>query len=197
MSDYIHNDHDKSYKYVLQDQRVYHQALRSGKARVSYGRIMLLGPAAVGKTSLRHGFMNEPLPDKANSTVLAHARPVKYCWVRSGRHSVCYWAEMSEEDEISENLQLFHQYRTSLTDVERYSCRDSVVDESRHEVVRSEVTAHEAVITSRLISSKKIEDDEVFFHLWDCGGQPIFLDLLPAFLPNSIPNVYHSLPSSA
>ena len=182
MSDYIHNDHDKSYKYVLQDQRVYHQALRSGKARVSYGRIMLLGPAAVGKTSLRHGFMNEPLPDKANSTVLAHTRPVKHYWVKSGRHSICYWAEMSEEDEISENLQLFHQYRTSLTDVERYSCRDSVVDESRHEVVHSEVTAHEAVITSRLISSKKIEDDEVFFHLWDCGGQPIFLDILPAFL---------------
>ena len=140
---------------------------------------MLLGPAAVGKTSLRHGLMNERLPDKANSTVLAHTRPVKHYWVKSGRHSVCYWAGMSEEDEILENLQLFHQYRTSLTDVEKYN---RVVDESRHEVVHSEVTAHEAVITSRLISSKKIEDDEVFFHLWDCGGQPIFLDLLPAFL---------------
>ena len=75
------------------------------------------GTSCSGKTSLRHGFMNEPLPDKANSTVLAHTRPVKHYWVKSGRHSVCYWAEMSEEDEISENLQLFHQYRTSLTDV--------------------------------------------------------------------------------
>ena len=140
---------------------------------------MLLGPAAVGKTSLRHGFMNERLPDKANSTVLAHTRPVKYCWVRSGRHSVCYWSEMSEEDEISENLRLFHQYRTSLTDAKKY---DSVVDERRHRVVHSDVAKHEAVITSRLISTKKIEDDEIFFHLWDCGGQPIFLDLLPAFL---------------
>ena len=139
---------------------------------------MLLGPAAVGKTSLRHGFMNEPLPDKANSTVLAHTRPVKHYWVKSGRH-LCSWAEMSEEDEISENLQLFHQYRTSLTDVEKY---DSVVNESRHKVVHSDVAKHEALITSRLINTKKIEDDEVFFHLWDCGGQPIFLDLLPAFL---------------
>ena len=148
---------------------------------MSYGRIMLLGPAAVGKTSLRHGLMNEPLPDKANSTVLAHTRPVKYYWVKSGKHSVCYWAEMSKEDEISENLQLFHQYRTSLTDEEKYSWV-SVVGESRHKVVHSEVTAHETVIMSRLMSSEKIKDDEVLFHLWDCGGQPIFLDLLPAFL---------------
>ena len=28
----------------------------------------------------------------------------------------------------------------------------------------------------------RLKDDEVLFHLWDCGGQPIFLDLLPAFL---------------
>ena len=144
---------------------------------MSYGRIMFLGPAAVGKTSLRHGLMNEPLPDKANSTILAHTRPVKYYWVKSGERSVCYWAEMSKDDEISENLQLFHQCRTNLTDVEKYS-NDSVIDESRH----SEVTAYEAEIISRLMSSKKIEDDEVLFHLWDCGGQPIFLDILPAFL---------------
>ena len=143
---------------------------------MSYGRIMFLGPAAVGKTSLRHGLMNEPLPDKANSTVLAHTRPVKYYWVKSSEHSVCYWAEMSKEDEISENLQLFHQYQTSLTVEKKYG------SESRHKVVHSEVTAHEEVIMSRLMSSKKIEDDEVLFHLWDCGGQPIFLDLLPAFL---------------
>ena len=130
---------------------------------------MFLGPAAVGKTSLRHGLMNEPLPDKANSTVLAHTRPVKYYWVKSGGHSVCYWAEVSEEDEISENLQLFHQYRTSLTDEEKYS------SESFHKVVHSEVTAHEAVIMSRLMSSEKIKDDEVLFHLWDCGGQPVLL----------------------
>ena len=128
---------------------------------MSHGRIMLLGPAAVGKTSLRHGLMNEPLPDKANSTVLAYTRPVKHYWVKTkiGRHSVCNWAEMSKEDEISENLQLFHQYRTSLTDVEKY---DSVVDESRHKVVHSEVAAHEELITSRLISTEKIEDDEVY-----------------------------------
>ena len=146
---------------------------------MSYGRIMFLGPAAVGKTSLRHGLMNKPLPDMANSTVLAHTHLVKYSWVKSGRLSTYCWAEMSKEDEISENLQLFHRYRTSLTDAEKYSW-GSVVDERR--IVHSEVSAHEAVIMSRLVSSEKIEDHEVLLFLWDCGGQPVFLDLLPAFL---------------
>ena len=82
---------------------------------MSYGRIMFLGPAAVGKTSLRHGLMNKPLPDKANSTVLAHTHPVKYSWVKSGGHS-CYMAEVSEDDELSEFSQLFHKYRASISD---------------------------------------------------------------------------------
>ena len=147
---------------------------------MSYGRIMFLGPAAVGKTSLRHGLMNEPLPDKANSTVLAHTRPVKYSWVKSGGHS-CYMAEVSRYDELSEFSQLIHKYRASnsITDAERHS----VSDESGRRVVHSEVTAHENVFMPILMmSDNKTKDNEVLLCLWDCGGQPVFLDLLPAFL---------------
>ena len=148
---------------------------------MSYGRIMFLGPAAVGKTSLRHGLMNEPLPDKANSTVLAHTRPVKYSWVKSGGHPGRYMTQVSEDDEISENLQLFHKYRASMTDAERHSV--SLSDESDRRVIHSDVTAHENVIMSRLMrSDNKTEDNEVLLCLWDCGGLPVFLDLLPAFL---------------
>ena len=147
---------------------------------MSYGRIMFLGPAAVGKTSLRHGLMNEPLPDKANSTVLAHTRPVKYSWVKSGGHS-CYMAEVSKYDELYEFSKLIHKYRASnsITDAERHS----VSDESGHRVIHSEVTKHENVIMPILMmSDNKTEDNEVLLCLWDCGGQPVFLDLLPAFL---------------
>ena len=149
---------------------------------MSYGRIMFLGPAAVGKTSLRHGLMNEPLPDKANSTVLAHTRPVKYSWVKSGGHS-CYMAEVSEDDELSEFSQLFHEYRASLSVSERRFI-SSGSDERGRRVVHSEVTAHEKVIMPQLNSghANKTEDNEVLLCLWDCGGQPVFLDLLPAFL---------------
>ena len=159
---------------------------------MSYGRIMFLGPAAVGKTSLRHGLMNKPLPDKANSTVLAHTRPVKYSWVKSGGHSCCM-AEVSEDDELSESLQLLHKYRTSLTRHSSESVSDqsnsvsdesnSVSDASGHRVVRSEVTALEkTTIAQMMMSDIKTEDNEVLLCLWDCGGQPVFLDLLPAFL---------------
>ena len=165
---------------------------------MSYGRIMFLGPAAVGKTSLRHGLMNEPLPDKANSTVLAHTRPVKYSWVKSGGHT-CYMAEVSEEDEISENLQLFHKYRASITDAERHSVSDesgtsltrysseSVSDEcdsdSNEGDRSSAMIAHVNTIDSLMMfGDNKTEDNEVLLCLWDCGGQPVFLDLLPAFL---------------
>ena len=155
---------------------------------MSYGRIMFLGPAAVGKTSLRHGLMNEPLPDKANSTVLAHTRPVKYLWVKSGGHS-CYMAEVSKYDELSEFSQLIHKYRASnsITDAERHTVSDesdSVSDESGRRVIHSEVTKHEDVIMPILMmnADSNTKDNEVLLCLWDCGGQPVFLDLLPAFL---------------
>ena len=45
--------------------------------------------------------MNQPLPDKANSTILAETRPVKYTWAKTGSHDH-QWAEVSEDDEDSE-----------------------------------------------------------------------------------------------
>ena len=75
---------------------------------MSYGRVMFLGPAAVGKTSLRHGLMNQPLPDKPDSTILAQTRPVKYSWVKiAGNDSDHqFMAEVTEEDELDEEAQI-------------------------------------------------------------------------------------------
>ena len=33
-----------------------------------------------------------------------------------------------------------------------------------------------------LTDEDSISDIETFFRVWDCGGQPVFLNLLPAFL---------------
>ena len=81
---------------------------------MSYGRIMFLGPAAVGKTSLRHGLMNQALPDKPNSTILADTRPVKYHWARAGIGPVNHWANVSEEDEIAEEVWVIHSAQKEL-----------------------------------------------------------------------------------
>ena len=64
---------------------------------------MFLGSAAVGKTSLRHGLMNQPLPEKADSTILAQTHPVKYSWAKTDNSSNYQWTTVTEEDEIASN----------------------------------------------------------------------------------------------
>ena len=83
---------------------MYSQALKSGSVEVSYGRIMLIGLAAAGKTSLIHGLMNQ-LPDKANSTILASTRSVKYYWIKTEKGRYSHWTELSNEDKTQEVAQ--------------------------------------------------------------------------------------------
>ena len=76
---------------------------------VSYGRVMLLGPAAVGKTSLKHGLMNKPLPSAPESTVIADVstvKPVSYEWAKAGNTGEDFWKQVTPEDEIMEIAQL-------------------------------------------------------------------------------------------
>ena len=73
-----------------------------GSVEVSYGRVMLLGLAAAGKTSLMHGLMNEPLPDKAESTILASTQSIRNYWVKTEQYRKSYWAQVTIEDEIRE-----------------------------------------------------------------------------------------------
>ena len=81
---------------------MYTQALKSGSVEVSYGRMMLLGLAAAGKTSLMLGLMNEPLPEQAESTVLASTRSIRHYWVKTEQSYKSCWAEVTIEDEIRE-----------------------------------------------------------------------------------------------
>ena len=72
---------------------------------VFYGRIMLIGLGAAGKTSLIHGLMNQQLPDKANSTILASTRSVKYYWIKTEEGRYSHWTELSNEDKMQEVAQ--------------------------------------------------------------------------------------------
>ena len=73
-----------------------------GSVEVSYGRVMLLGLAAAGKTSLMHGLMNQFLPDKPESTVLASTRSIRNYWVKTEQCHESNWTEVTIEDEIRE-----------------------------------------------------------------------------------------------
>ena len=67
---------------------------------------MFLGAAAVGKTSLRHGLMNERLPRKAESTILAETHRVKYLWAMTGNPIDHNWLKMTEDDEVAEEVRM-------------------------------------------------------------------------------------------
>ena len=48
-----------------------------------------------------------------------------------------------------------------------------------------EVDKHKEIVLEQAIErtqSRVNSDHEVLLHLWDCGGQPVFLDSLPAFM---------------
>ena len=92
--------------YILTE---YEEALKEGEVKVAYGRVGLIGPAAVGKTSLKHGLMNKPLPSIPESTIVADVdtvRPVSYQWARAGSSGTTYWKEVNERDEVEELAQL-------------------------------------------------------------------------------------------
>ena len=148
---------------------------------------MFLGPAAVGKTSLRHGLMNQPLPDKADSTILAQTRPVKYSWAKTGSLSYHQWAAVSEEDEITEEVQLIlaQERENDLPESHSPSTESQLPESHSHVLSHKEVDKHKKIVMEQATRQRRLRlnpDHEVLLHLWDCGGQPVFLDSLPAFM---------------
>lgn len=73
----------------------------SGKGQypVRYGQVMLIGPARVGKTGLRHGLMNMPLASVAKSTcTLAEVKRIQ-CNLGKAIGKT-YWKAFTEDDDL-------------------------------------------------------------------------------------------------
>ena len=115
--------------------------------------------------------MNQPLlPEKFNPTI---PRPVKYNWVKAAGQQ---WTEVSEDNEISEEVQIVTTWMQSNSEPQ-----DSHVSVSSH----TEVDEHKTKVLYRLQDSEQSQskaDKDVLLSLWDCGGQPVFLDVLSPFL---------------
>ena len=197
-------------------QADYTNALGSGEVLVAYGRVMMVGPGGVGKSSLLQGLMRLRLRC-AESTILADTSKVKYQWAKTGAHSSSSWSEVTENDEIEEVATLCtsviqhrpHQrrhgggsgsptvittqpvasavavfspesvtsdhfstisseYKKLITETEEYIVDTFLLPALRH-VERGQVSTRQSEVEARL-------------HVWDCGGQPVFLDVLPAFM---------------
>ena len=172
----------------------------------------MVGPGGVGKSSLLRGLMNRSLPRDAESTVLADMKTVKpQFWARAGESADSYWAEVTEKDEIKELAGLFQLVPTvqqvpSPANVPKTKHRlvltklhlSKAVDVGEFKPHNVQTISHEFVphmkdneVQNVLQQVAKhamthnflpISRSEVLMHVWDCGGQPVFLEVLPAFL---------------
>ena len=241
----------------------YRRALSDGEANVAYCRVMLIGPAGVGKTSFKRGLMGEPFACNINSTVLADVETVKPTvqvnrrWMAQDKMNK--WFKVSEEDEIDELAKSMANVENSHTQQPCHSQMPIQIEENSHslqsyyeqiDVIQvgrrwmtqdimnkwCEVSEEDEIdelakliaivknynhsqqpchsqmpdqivgLTSvshfkrvaQLMESKVIQkalekakeinkqncslECQPFFHLWDCGGQPVFLEVLPIFL---------------
>ena len=167
----------------------------------------MVGPGGVGKSSLLRGLMNQQLL-QAESTTLADTKVVKpQFWAKAGESADSYWAEVTDQDEIKELAKLFQQVLSNLHpsnvgavlqtvvapaaigdfDPRGYkpqniqTISNEYVSSIKDSDVRSvlQQVAQYAIIRSR---RQSVPHTEVLMHVWDCGGQPVFLDVLPAFL---------------
>ena len=161
----------------------YLQALQHGQVVVAYARIMLIGPGGVGKSSLLHGLMNKKLPQAANSTQLAdtyNLRPTDSFWAKSigGGH----WSAITDQDEIRELAQLIKKVHSSKRSA-GLSPDASSSGSFKHPGVKAIIDEimKECLKTSTS-SCSSAQDSDVYLRVWDCGGQPVFLNLLSAFL---------------
>ena len=162
---------------------------------VAYSRIMLLGPAGVGKSSLVRGLKNQPFIQEGNSTQVADVKPVSYSWATGD------WKDVGEEDELDEiakllasvhhDVQSTQQLLSSVQSVRTLysgttSSRFPVSTEQVNKVKTSKVDSY---LKDAITRANQYTRDDIhklkpnpFLHVWDCGGQPIFLEVLPAFL---------------
>ena len=176
----------------------------------------MIGPGGVGKSSLLRGLMNKRLPQNAESTILADTKTLKpQFWAKAGESADGYWAEVTDQDEIKELaglLQLVAQVKSgrstgsraakilstmaaaiavpmfyppgfapqrvsSMPDENVSSVKDDVIQDVLQQVLKHVQSNPE---------NPSVPQSEVLMHVWDCGGQPVFLDVLPAFLTSRI-----------
>ncbi|XP_019857266.1 PREDICTED: uncharacterized protein LOC109585584 isoform X1 [Amphimedon queenslandica] len=152
---------------------------------------MLLGSAGTGKTSLKRSLMEKPFNPHTTSTIVSDVssvRPFGHKWqTRRGNK----WREATEEDELEEIARLFESFhfRSSSHHTSVLSAKYSH-DESNGLVstgfIASDLNleSHIQSILERVHVTYWTTESLVqpFLHIWDCGGQPVFLEILLAFL---------------
>jgi len=186
----------------------YQEALKIGEVLVAYARVMMIGPGGVGKSSFLRGLMNLKEPRKPESTMLVDTKTVKrQFWAKAGKSTDSFWAEITKQDEIQELsglLQLVAHAKSAMFPSRAVAILSTMDDASApkdfypmgfksqsNQSISLENVSHiqDSVVRNILTQAIKsrplnphVQQPEVLIHVWDCGGQTVFLDVLPAFL---------------
>ena len=167
---------------------------------VAYGRVMLLGPSGVGKTSLLRGLKNEQFIQRGTSTQVADVRHIHQFWAEGCDERE--WKEVGEQDELDEMAKLLaagsHDSRSAEQIISSVKSVKALYSSSHLEAANPEITADtspsqaeeiEKYLQNAIEHAQHLTPEDVcdlkpapFLHIWDCGGQQVFLEVLPAFL---------------
>ena len=161
---------------------------------------MFIGEAGAGKSTLLGALMNKPLPAEATSTVMADTKEVKCQWIAATNDA--HWHDLTEEDELKElailakhvintgpqsmlkNLvesiavKIFHSGESSLSKQSEVPAGSMSFKDDALEAL----SAITATVRSLVNSDLELTTFDQYLNIWDCGGQRVFLDVLPAFL---------------
>ena len=172
----------------------YNEALNEGAVPAAYVRLMFLGAGGSGKSSLLDGLMNIPL-QQAESTALADTRTVSYKWIAADSTEEA-WKPRTDDDE-TRNLarELLDDRKDSSSIAERTFCLPSntvsSLQSDEHKADPNAVSEFKKEHYEELIKQEKQfsqyrkwvkPTSEVVMHVWDCGGHPVFFDIISAFL---------------
>ena len=173
----------------------YAKALKQGVVPAAYVRLMFIGEGGSGKSSLLDGLMNNPFRDP-DSTALVDTRSVSYQWIQSANaHDA--WKPHTEKDEVMMLAAQSHEFvkgrvqskqtsKVKLFDMTGKSLDHlkEVVSDSRFAEKASEIQASvfEEIINQAIQQQHTNKNPDVVLNVWDCGGQPVFLDIISAFL---------------
>ena len=153
---------------------------------------MLIGSSGVGKTSLIRGLQHKLYNPDRSSTVVAKVQHL----MPEGQHDVVNrdwvghkWCKVTEQDELEELSQLIAAVTTNDLNYDdpgpsNVQIHKTPLTDELQQMMNSNFF-EEAVKRAILINQRKIEkrlECLPFYHVWDCGGQPVFLEVLPAFL---------------
>ena len=162
--------------------------------------MILLGTAGVGKTSLKRSLMELPFDPKTNSTVVSDINYIQTGFIDQEEK----WKEVTPDDELNEMAQLLAMIHhsssipkstpskvaaVSLYPISAIAAMIKAVTLNEEQIRDIEKERVESIFLKAMERATEMSKDDItkmkpqpLLQIWDCGGQPVFLEILPAFL---------------